>query len=330
MRLGPIGAQCAIHVGVTAPYVCERCGNFMCLSCTDGTTGLCPTCRSLQGAAGFPFDASMSLNDLWNHVWKLFQADWLMLTLAGVVFLAMTAAGGLVSNIITTLISAILGVKVDTANPMANLGLFAGNMVVGQIVNTMVNMPVQGVALVGLYRVLMDSLLGRRADLSRMFSQLHLLPKYLVLQLMLFGAVTVPMLVVGGGIGLLAFRMSNMTLERSSITMLSAAAVLLVFAAVVVIIAVSLVAIPVVLFTVPELMVGDCTPVEAVKRAWALGDGQRLRIIGYSLVSGAIVMAGVMACCIGFLPALPLSYLIVLGLFLALRQGSSLPPAVHR
>lgn len=83
---------------------------------------------------------------------------------------------------------------------------------------------------------------------------------------------------------------------------------------------------PVTLFASPELIVGNCGPVEALSRAWALGRGQRWRVVGYSLLSGAIAMVGMLACCVGLLPAFPLAYMILLALFLALRNSSSLPP----
>jgi uncharacterized membrane protein len=86
---------------------------------------------------------------------------------------------------------------------------------------------------------------------------------------------------------------------------------------------------PVTLFAVPELLIGRCGPVEALRRAWQLGRGQRLRVLGYTLVTSVVVLLGVLACLVGVIPALPLAYLLLLGLFLALRNGSGLPAAVH-
>ena len=45
---------------------------------------------------------------------------------------------------------------------------------------------------------------------------------------------------------------------------------------------------PVTLFATPELIVGQCGPVEALKRSWELGNGQRLRVFGYSFVAGVV------------------------------------------
>ncbi len=49
--------------------------------------------------------ARASFGELWNHVTTAFQRDWLMCVLAGVIFLAIATAGGLVSNLLNKLVS---------------------------------------------------------------------------------------------------------------------------------------------------------------------------------------------------------------------------------
>jgi hypothetical protein len=39
-------------------------------------------------------------------------------------------------------------------------------------------------------------------------------------------------------------------------------------------------------------------------------------------VGGLVTLAGVLACCVGMLPAMGLSYLLMGGLYLTLRNGS--------
>lgn len=327
MQPGPFphGAQCAIHFGIPAPAVCARCGNFMCLTCADGgASTLCPSCRALAPAQGFPLDASASLSDFWNHLSAVFVREWLMVCLAAVVFLAIDLVGGLVGNALATAVTAALGLEIDPLRPLENLPLLFENVALSQVIGALVNLPVQGVALVGLYRVLLDVLEGRRADLGRMFSQLHLLPKYLVQQAVLFVTVTVPMLMVYGFAGFMALRASGVDLAEFSVRdvdrLFSPTVVATVGAAVAVVGVVSLVLLPVLLFAVPELMVSDCGPLEALRRGWVLGQGQRLRVIGYTFVTGLIWFAGVLACCVGFLAALPVGLLLLLSLFLALRK----------
>jgi hypothetical protein len=78
-----------------------------------------------------------------------------------------------------------------------------------------------------------------------------------------------------------------------------------------------------------ELLVSECTALEAISRTWTLGSGQRLRMIGYILVSTLIVVLGAIACCVGMIPAVPIYFMLFLSLFLALRKSSSLPTADH-
>jgi len=44
-------------------------------------------------------------------------------------------------------------------------------------------------------------------------------------------------------------------------------------------------------------------PIEALKASWDSTSGQRLEIFGFSLLSGLVVIGGMLACCIGYLPA---------------------------
>jgi phage FluMu protein Com len=333
MQPGPGGAQCALHAGVGANFVCARCGNFMCVGCSlNGTETQCPTCRELN-PIGFPYDANADIGTLWSHTTASFQREMTMCIVGGLLFFAFVAGGGIVSNIINSIVSAILGVEVDPANPFRNLSGFGVNFVIGQLVGTVVNMAVQGIALVGFYRMLMDVLVGKKADLGRMFSQLHLLPQYLAMHLIMFFAITVPSFlyfglvgVVGGGlVGLQWSRMADFRFEK----LLNPAVIALFLGSLVVFMIAMIVVLPVTLFSTPELIVGNCGPVEALKRSWELGEGQRLRVFGYSFVVGLIVMAGAFACGVGLIVAMPVAYMLILALFLALRRSSSLPQAIH-
>jgi hypothetical protein len=85
---------------------------------------------------------------------------------------------------------------------------------------------------------------------------------------------------------------------------------------------------PLWLFGVPELVVSDASAIEALRRAWQVGSGQRLTVFGYSMMSGLVTIAGMVACCVGVIPALGVAYLLNLGLFLAARNDPALelPP----
>ncbi len=333
MQPAPIGAQCAQHPGIPASEVCVRCGNFMCGSCSErGAQSQCPTCRA-KTADSFPFNADASLSDLWSHSVEVFKRDPTNVIVGSIVFFGITMAGSVVANIISTVVNSIAGANVDQTNPLRDLGKFALGIGIAQVVSTLVQVVVQAIALSGYYRLLMDLLIGRKADVARMFSKMKDVSKFVVLQVLMFCLVTLPLIafmavVVVAALGLSGFDWSHPTDFRPE-ALLKPAILGLFAGSWLLLMVVGIMVLPVSMFSLPELLVGNCTPVEALKRAWQLGDGQRARVLGYSLVMGLVIFAGVLACCFGVLVAMPVSYMLVLALFLSLRNSSSLPPADH-
>ncbi|MFZ5441604.1 MAG: hypothetical protein ACOZQL_16475 [Myxococcota bacterium] len=295
--------------------MCERCGNFMCASCAQsGAATRCPACRELSS---FAFDVNASFDALLGHAFATFQRDWLMLCLGALVFYAALFAGSLVANVITTVINAVLNTRIDPTDPFGPA--LALNLVVSFGVSMVVNVPVQGVATVGFYRLILDALAGRKADLTRMFGVLPLAPQAMVLQLVTMVVVMAPTVLVGAITGFLFAE-----LKRNPESL--APALLVALLAVFVVLLVSLFAVlPLLFFALPELLISGCGPVEALRRAWTIGSGQRLRLFGYGVVMVLLLFAGFFALCLGIVPATAVAYLLLLGLFLALRRGTSLP-----
>ena len=81
------------------------------------------------------------------------------------------------------------------------------------------------------------------------------------------------------------------------------------------------------LFLVPELLLcahpGLLRPLRNCYRVLA---GRRLVALALSLGSGVLVLAGLVACCVGIVPALALVQLLMGGLYLALRRGADVEP----
>ncbi len=333
MQPAPVGALCAVHVGIAATTTCSRCGNFMCATCAEfGEATQCPSCRALSGGE-FPLDATSDFSAMWGYAVAAWQRELGMLLVAVLIFLAISMAGGLVSNVISQVVNAVMGLEVDSSDPLGAIPRLVASVIVGQLIGTLVSIVAQGIALVGLYRVLVDVLLGRKADLARMFSQLHLLPRYLVMQLIFFVALTIPLLAAVVALGFAALRSAGIDWQHLQASdferLLNPQLFGFFFLFMLVILVGAIVLLPVTLFAVPELVVGQCSAMEAITRAWNLGSGQRLRLFGYSFVSGAVVLAGLLLCFVGLIPALPLSYLLLLALFLGLRKSSALPPLAN-
>lgn len=303
----------------------------MCAACAvNGAETQCPTCRDLN-PIGFPYDANADLNTLWAHTTSGFQRELAMIIVAVLIWLAFAFGGGVVANIINRIVGSIIGLEIDPANPFK--GGLGWNLLISQVVTTLVSIPVQGIALVGLYRVLMDVLVGKKADLARMFSQLHLLANYVILHVIMFFVITVPTLVSFGLVGFVGLRIIDVDWNHLSEfrpeRLAHPALLALLFGSLVVWLIVMVVILPVSLFATPELIVGQCSPVEALKRAWDLGSGQRLRTFGYGFVAFLLYLLGAFCCGVGAIFTMPIALMLILSLFLALRRSSPLPPAIH-
>jgi hypothetical protein len=332
----PSGATCARHPGVEAPLVCGRCGSFMCGGCAEaGGQSVCPACRALVGTDGFPFRRDdFDLGRLWGHALACFQRDWLLLTVGVIVFLAFVFAGSLVASALTGVALHLAGVSAQSVGKL-QFAVISG--VTNQAVGGVVGIPLQAIALVGLHRLILDSLLGRRVDLGRMFSQLRKAPTFMVTQLVLLLSVQAPSMAYFGAVGVRALRVAGLSWEdlrtmterdllRVYITLpwgLLAGAFALWFAVF------ALVLLPVTLFVAPEIAVSDAGPTEVLRRAWGLGRGLRLRCLGYGLVVGLLCVVGAVLCLVPVLPALALGLCLLNALFLAARNGSGLPAAAH-
>ena len=72
---------------------------------------------------------------------------------------------------------------------------------------------------------------------------------------------------------------------------------------------------------------GGAGPVEALSWSWALTEGRVLTVFGVALAGGVIVCAGVLACCVGFIPALGMFALLHGSLYVALRARVAPPSA---
>ena len=308
----------------------------MCLQCSENTTQVnCPKCRALNTAV-FPLDANAGLDQIWSYVMARFKEEWLMLTVGILLMGAVGAVGGVFTNIVTEVVKAVLGVKLDPIQPWKNLPDFVKVTGISQFLALFVQLPFQGIALLGMYRLIVDVLHGRKADIGRMFKIMYLLSRYVILQLLVHVVITIPLMMMFALFGFVALRSSGLSLgdfpSNHAVTefLRSPAPFILVGGSLLFIVITFLVA-PITLFAVPELLVSECQPMEAITRAWKLGDGQRLRIFGYSLLSGVIIFVGFLACCVGAIPASGAAYMLLICLFMVIRKGhADLPPVLDK
>ncbi len=302
MGPGPTGAQCAIHPDQAAQTACTRCGNFMCATCSEmGTFDACPSCRQLTGdIPGFSHTRdNYSLDGILSFAWERFKKDWVMLSLAALVF--MIVAGG--ASFVTQILQAI-GTAID---PLVGAGL----SVVGSVIQSIL----QGVITGGFVVVLHDAMKGKSVDIGRMFGQFSNIGTYAVVTLLVFALVFGLMIVVGiaAGIGFAVGGQDGALVGG--------------------IIGGVLIIVPAIWLTLPLMFIhmevalgGETRAVQALSNAFRLADGHRLYLFLFYFVAGLLSLGGVIACCVGLFPAYALAMMLQLGLYLALRNGSGLPP----
>ncbi|MDP1823304.1 MAG: hypothetical protein Q8L48_08685 [Archangium sp.] len=179
-----------------------------------------------------------------------------------------------------------------------------------ELVRQLLLVPLQCIASLGLMRTMLDVVMGRSPTPGRFFSQTRLLPGALAIQLPFALAVAIPPLV---------------STALGTVSPAAGAAVSTGWSCLFVP-AFLLFGVSWWLFSIPELLISDCGPVEAMRRAFSLGrPWKNLRVLGYAALAGVIVLAGALACGVGVLAALPFGTLIMLSLFLAIRSRSGLP-----
>jgi len=181
---------------------------------------------------------------------------------------------------------------------------------------------IQGAVQLGFYLVCFDILRGKPVNLGLLFTQFNKIGKLFV-QLLVAGLVIVlPLAVIGGIVAGIIFGAGLQDSEEAIIIVILIASLLLVFPLIWVSLGFY--------FMQMELALDDeVGPVEAIRRSFALVAGQRLGTFAVAFVAGLIAMLGLMACVIGIVVTMGLAQLILCALYLALRNGSSLP-AIER
>ncbi|MHB8878076.1 MAG: B-box zinc finger protein [Myxococcaceae bacterium] len=313
----PTGARCAQHDGRPASSICDRCGNFMCNECSQHrTVSTCPSCQLVSGGGGFPFSRdAWTFSGVWDYTFEAFKREWVMLSVAALIIvgasMVMSAVSqGMQGAVVRSGVAAAVGVSLTTS---------------------VVSSLIQGLLQMGLTRMALDVLQGGRADLGRLGSQVPKAGKY-ALQLLLLSVIFLVPLALYFGV-LLQLSGAWPILRESGFTTPSDFEALFRHTQVIKVLGLgSLVVLgPLIYFGLPltfatmELVHDDEVGAwEAVTRAYAIGGSNRLSILGFGFVYLVIVFVGVIACCVGVLPGMALGQLLLVALYLALRNGSGL------
>ncbi len=322
------GAKCAIHPERIATRTCSRCGNFTCEECSaQGLETMCPACRSHTGAEAFPFTRlNYSFDAIWSFAFEKWKQEWVMLSVSVLILIAVGMVAVVFNAMFQAIAKAIVGERGGTA------GIIYVT-VLSSVMSQVTSMVVQGAFQMGLIRILIDVLNGKKADAGRIMTQLPKLGRYLVQMILVQVMILVPVAIymlglfaaaaVVSGISLL-----DMDIEHWGTAMRGTGFGIIVVGMLAMIPVVYYVSLPL-LFANMELVYGDTSPVESIRRAYQIAKGHRLSILGFGFIGVLIILVGMLACCVCMLPAWSLCYLLWVGLYLALRNGSGLPSPVE-
>jgi len=301
MGPGQAGAVCALHPDQLAMRTCTRCGSFMCSTCAEGgTQTLCPTCQQRLGVGhAFPLNReNWSFSALWDYCFEIFKREWLMLGVTMLIFFGISGAAQFLLNLLP-----LVGKVLHSEVLSVILSISAAILV----------QAVQGVLGLGIMKMVFDLLQGQSLDIGRLFSQLHKVWVVFGATLLIAVMIFVPMGLVGLILGVA--KVAGGMEWRSLLPLGIGLGVLLL--------------VPLIYFTLPFFLLqadiaynDDASPLQALRNCYAYARGERLSIFGVGLVGLLVVLVGFMACCVGILPAMGMYYLLIGGLYLALRNGA--------
>ncbi|MCE9668864.1 hypothetical protein LY474_13665 [Myxococcus stipitatus] len=316
LDLGRVGgAECALHPGRNALRTCQRCGGFMCGTCTEGgAQWACPSCREREGiGSAFPLDRSnLSFGGLLEVCWDAFQREWLMLSLGFLFVFVASVVGGLVSNLFS-----YVGGVLDSA----------GALVLFTITGSVFSLMIQGVATLGFLRMGMDVLNGQRADLGTMFGQTSKALPLVIAQL--FATLClIPVILLCGVAMWATLSLTGVSLgsgaEASAILSgrSSAAGLMALLVGAVTLFGPGLWFLVPLTFMSPALAYREDTgPLEVLMHCHDVIRGHRLITVGVLLMGVPLTVVGIVMCCVGLVPAMAFFNLLVAGLYMALVNG---------
>ena len=262
---------------------------------------------------GFPlrretttFDSALAYA---SEVWKKDLGVWVLAMLIAMMFL-----GGIPIALRIVAMSLGLPLEADDLSPAA-VGI--------EIVLYIVQVLIQGVAILGMYAMAFRGLHGHPASINALFSQIRKVLKYVLQVLAIYMPLFFFVIVVVLVVALVLVGTVNFdgkandefikALPALGITMLVTAPLYIYFMLGV-------------LFAPAELALNDkAGPIQAIFTSWRVAHGKRWLILGASIVAGMISVLSMMLCFIPFLFGGPLALLFMSALYLGLRKDAQFP-----
>jgi hypothetical protein len=270
-------------------------------------------------AGNFPFDASADFSTLFDYALERWKEHVVNLSAAALIFYVAIGASSFASSFVSQVVTTVMA----TSDADAQVAVLIG-AAISQIVSTAGSTIATTLFIGGIYGMIIDALTGRPVSLGTLIlpftKLLRLFAAQIALSMISLTVVAIIALPTAGAMLARGITLDEAGVEQVVMDPVTLGVLLVGTLAGLV---AGLLLLPISMFTIPEIVVSDAGPFEAMARAWQIGSGQRLRIVGYSLVAGLVSTVGLLACCVGVIPATPLAYAVTLALFLALRAGTT-------
>lgn len=305
-------AFCASHPGRSARKICARCGNFMCMDCSkNGRRQICPECRdrSAGHAHSFPFNKeNWTAGSLIDWSWKTFQRDWVMICVASFLL-------GLAGQFVGGFGQGFMGALAQSNNEIA--------VVLGGFVFFGLFVILQGVMQMGVYKMCFEVARGAKADLGLVFSQFGKFASFTLLMIISGIVAIIAVGVVGGLIGVICVAAAEVSGDAAALVGLTLGTIAFTFLGVYLFI-------PMMFMTIEMTYNDDAGAVECLQNSFTIVSGQNWSVFGTVFLFSLIGASGYLLCCVGALFTLPLTQFMIVVLYMALRNGSGLPPVSRR
>ncbi|MBF5046306.1 MULTISPECIES: hypothetical protein [Myxococcaceae] len=182
------------------------------------------------------------------------------------------------------------------------------------VVQALLQFAVQSALTLGLMAMALQALRGAPVELGQLFGQVRQAPRYLFLTIVAMLAMLVPLGALAGA-GYFAYLQGLFAWNWGTLAFLGLLGlglfVLFVYAT-----------LPL-YFLVPEtVLCAHPGMLQPLRNCYRVVDGQRLPTLAAMFISSGLMLAGVVACCVGVVPALAAMQLLMGGLYLALRHGA--------
>jgi hypothetical protein len=293
----PSPASCAIHPNLPALASCTRCDKRLCASCSDGRSRpTCLDCRALAHRSGpFPYSRDdWSLDGLISVAWARYKQHWLLLSLV-------VGGGMALFYLLSFGLRAALGMP--SAKTLADPLHFAARGAALQALMTALQLVHQLITL----GLCLDVLEGRPVSFGAAVARVRRFPTALLQMLSMFAVMALAATPLFAVVAQTMFAARHPSRWFAGLGFLISGALFLygmlgfAFAQ---------------LHLVAEPQSGA---LGAMMSSWNIVAGRRLALVGVGLVATLMALAGVLACGVGLLVSLPLSFLVFCSLFLALK-----------